>query len=100
MRKQEDYLVWRPEGGFLSIVENVKHVERQLGYVYTIIFMGSSWIGSRDPWQGSIESWEAFINRIRSPTFFYLNIAGRDMEEKKDAGVNTIALIEPRYLKE
>ena len=28
---------------------NVKHVERQPGYVYIIIFMGFSWISFRDP---------------------------------------------------
>lgn len=28
---------------------NVKHVERQLGYVHTIIFMGFLWISLHDP---------------------------------------------------
>lgn len=28
---------------------NVKQVKRQLGYVYTIIFMGFLWISFRDP---------------------------------------------------
>ena len=32
--------------------------------------------------------------------FFFLDTTWSDIEEKKDEGVNTMALIEPRYLKE
>lgn len=46
----------------------------------------------------NIESSEVFINKIKSSTCC-LDIAGSDMEEKKD-GVSTMILTDPRYLEE